>query len=140
MEVNRSVGEVSESMQPLVDIAGVGLNIQLTTNHPFIEGDVFALGRASHPEPRFNRIDGAILTVSIGEYDRRIRIYLHDTGTKIPRNRLDNILKDFQNTTRRWRGLELAISSKIVNQLGGDIIVAITVGHGTTFSLEFGQV
>jgi signal transduction histidine kinase len=143
LDVNRSVGEVTESMQPLADTAGVGLDIRLTPDRPFIEGDVFALGRV-YRNLILNAIEatapGGMVTVSTGKHDSRIRISVTDTGTGIPHDRLENIFEDFQTTKRRGLGLGLAISRKIVDQLGGKIMVASTVGHGTTFSLEFGQV
>ena len=81
-----------------------------------------------------------MVTLSTEECDDRIRISVRDTGTGIAHDRLENIFEDFQTTKRTGLGLGLAISRKIVNQLGGDISVTSTVGHGTTFSLEFAQV
>ena len=47
------------------------------------------------------------------------------------------VFEDFVTTKRRGLGLGLAISKKIVEQLGGRIAVASEVGKGTTFVLEF---
>ena len=60
-----------------------------------------------------------------------------DTGCGIPPERLGAIFDDFVTTKRRGLGLGLAISKKIVEQLGGTITVASEVGKGTTFMLDF---
>ncbi len=143
LDVNRSVAEVTESMQALADTAGVRLDMRLSADQPFIEGDIFALGRV-YRNLILNAIEatapGGVVTLSTEECDGRIRISVRDTGTGIAHDRLENIFEDFQTTKRTGLGLGLAISRKIVNQLGGDISVTSTVGHGTTFSLEFAQV
>ena len=143
VDVNRSLAEVAESMQALADTAGVGLNVRLSADRPFIEGDLFALGRV-YRNLILNAIEatapGGVITLSTEERAGKIRISIRDTGTGIPHDRLENIFEDFQTTKRRGLGLGLAISRKIVDQLGGDISVTSTVGHGTTFSLEFARV
>ncbi|MCH7749225.1 MAG: sensor histidine kinase [Acidobacteria bacterium] len=143
LDVNRSVAEVTESMQALADTAGVRLDMRLSADRPFIEGDIFALGRV-YRNLILNAIEatapGGVVTLSTEECDGRIRISVRDTGTGIAHDRLENIFEDFQTTKRTGLGLGLAISRKIVNQLGGDISVTSAVGHGTTFSLEFAQV
>ena len=60
-----------------------------------------------------------------------------DTGCGIPADRLTAIFEDFVTTKRRGLGLGLAISRKIVDQLGGRITVTSEVGKGTTFALDF---
>ena len=143
VDVNRSVAEVAESMHALADTAGVVLGVRLSADRPFIEGDVFALGRV-YRNLILNAIEatapGGVITLSTAERDGRIRISVQDTGTGIPHDRLENIFEDFKTTKRRGLGLGLAISRKIVDQLGGDISVTSTVGHGTTFSLQFARV
>jgi signal transduction histidine kinase len=64
-------------------------------------------------------------------------IEVGDTGCGIPAERLQTIFDDFATTKRRGLGLGLAISKKIVEQLGGTITVASQVGLGTTFTLRF---
>ena len=64
---------------------------------------------------------------------------VRDTGCGIPPDRLAAIFEDFVTTKRRGLGLGLAISRKIVEQLGGQITVASEVGRGTTFTLVFPQ-
>ena len=143
VDVNRSVGEVAESMQALADIAGVRLDVRLSASRPFIEGDVFALGRV-YRNLILNAIEatapGGVVTLSTEERDGLMRISVRDTGTGIPHDRLENIFEDFKTTKRTGLGLGLAISRKIVDQLGGHISVTSVVGHGTTFLLEFTRV
>jgi two-component system sensor histidine kinase BaeS len=125
----------------LADTADVSLDIRLSDDRPFIEGDVFALSRV-YRNLVLNAIEatapGGGVTLSVEEQEARVRISVRDTGTEIPHHRLENIFEDFETTKRR--GLGLAISRKIVDQLGGEITVASTLGRGTTFRLEFDRV
>ena len=143
VDVNRSVAEVAESMQALADTAGVKLDMRLSAGRPFIEGDIFALGRV-YRNLILNAIEatapGGVITLSTEEHDDRIRVLVQDTGTGIPHDRLENIFEDFKTTKRTGLGLGLAISRKIVNELGGKISVISTVGRGATFSLQFARV
>ena len=142
VDVNRSLGDVAEAMQGLAETAGVGLDMRLTACGSFIEGDLFALGRV-YRNLILNAIEatapGGVVTLWTEGRDGRIRILVGDTGTGIPHDRLENIFEDFKTTKRTGLGLGLAISRKIVNQLGGNIAVTSTVGRGTTFSLEFAR-
>ena len=64
-------------------------------------------------------------------------VKVSDTGCGIAPDRIGAIFDDFVTTKRRGLGLGLAISKKIVEQLGGQISVTSEVGKGTTFVLEF---
>ena len=143
VDVNRSVAEVAESMQEVAKMAGVELEVQLATGRPFIEGDLFALGRV-YRNLILNAIEatapGGMTTLSTEEHDTSVRILVRDTGTGIRHDRLETIFENFETTKRTGLGLGLAISRKIVNQLDGHISVTSTVGHGTTFSVEFARV
>ena len=143
VDVNRSVADVAESMRALADTAGVELDVRLSAGRPFIEGDLFALGRV-YRNLIVNAIEatapGGMTTLSTEERNGKVRISIRDTGTGIRHDRLENIFEDFKTTKRTGLGLGLAISRKIVNQLDGQISVTSTVGHGTTFSVEFARV
>jgi signal transduction histidine kinase len=140
VEVNRSVGEAVESMQQHAETAGVTLETQLSDEPVFIEGDVFALGRV-YRNLILNAIQatapgGTIVVGSEGVGDR-VQVRIQDTGCGIPPERISAIFEDFVTTKRRGLGLGLAISRKIVEQLGGLISVTSEVGKGTTFVLDF---
>jgi signal transduction histidine kinase len=143
VDINRSVADVAESMHALADTAGVGLETRLSVDRPVIEGDLFALSRV-YRNLILNAMEatarGGDVTLLVEEHEARVRVSIHDTGTGIPRDRLENIFEDFETTKRRGLGLGLAISRKIVGELGGDITVTSTVGRGTTFQLEFDRV
>jgi signal transduction histidine kinase len=140
VEINRSVSEVAESMQPHAETAGVTLQVELFPEPAFIEGDVFALGRV-YRNLVLNAIQatapGGLITVQTAAEKDRVIVRVIDTGCGIPPDRLTAIFEDFVTTKRRGLGLGLAISRKIVDQLGGRIAVASEVGKGTTFTLDF---
>jgi signal transduction histidine kinase len=140
IEVDRSLADVVESMQQHAETAGLTLRAELAAPGTFIEGDLFALGRVYR-----NLIVNAIqatapggLVVAATELQQdNVQIRVYDTGCGIAPDRLGKVFEDFVTTKRRGLGLGLAISKKIVEQLGGRISVASEVGKGTTFVLEF---
>ena len=140
IEVNRSLSEAVDSMQQHAETAGVTLRTDLTTEPAFIEGDVFALGRV-YRNLIINAIQatapGGQIAVESEARSDRVVIRIEDTGCGIPADRLSAVFEDFVTTKRRGLGLGLAISRKIVEQLGGQISVTSEVGQGTTFVLDF---
>ena len=140
LDLNRTISEVVETMRPVAETAGVTLAAEFTPVSPFIEGDVFALGRV-YRNLILNALQatapGGSVTVTTSASAGPARVAIADTGCGIPADRLPKIFDDFVTTKRRGLGLGLAISKKIVEQLGGTIAVASEVGRGTTFTLEF---
>jgi signal transduction histidine kinase len=140
VEIQRTVAEAVDSMQQHAETAGVILQLETAPEPAFIEGDVFALGRV-YRNLILNAIQatapGGLITVGTETRPDRVLVRVQDTGCGIPADRLTAIFEDFVTTKRRGLGLGLAISRKIVDQLGGQIRVTSEVGTGTTFVLEF---
>lgn len=140
LDVNRTVAESAEAMQQHAETAGLTLQTELSAEPAYIEGDVFALGRV-YRNLILNAIQatapGGLIVIATEVHGERVQIRIYDTGCGIPAERLSAVFEDFVTTKRRGLGLGLAISKKIVEQLGGHISVASEVGKGTTFVLEF---
>jgi signal transduction histidine kinase len=140
LEIDRSVADVVESMQQHAETAGLTLNAELGAPGAQIAGDVFALGRV-YRNLIINAIQatapGGLVVVATEATEERVQVRIYDTGCGIAPERLSKIFEDFVTTKRRGLGLGLAITKKIVEQLGGEISVASEVGKGTTFVLDF---
>jgi signal transduction histidine kinase len=140
VDVDRSVIDVVESLKVPAETAGVNLVSELASGGALVQGDVFALGRV-YRNLLINAIQatapGGTVAIATEATAERVRIRVYDTGCGIPADRIGAIFEDFVTTKRRGLGLGLAISKKIVEQLGGQISVASEVGKGTTFVLEF---
>jgi signal transduction histidine kinase len=140
LDLNRTVGDAAEAMEQHAETAGLTLRTELTPETVYIEGDVFALGRV-YRNLILNAIQatapGGLIVVATEAQAESVQVRIYDTGCGIPAERLSQIFEDFVTTKRRGLGLGLAISKKIVEQLGGKISVASEVGKGTTFVLEF---
>jgi len=143
IDVNKSIGDVAEAMKSAAEMAGVNIDTQLSTAPLHIEGDLFALGRV-YRNLILNGIQatapGGNITLTTARQDGHAVVSVSDTGCGIPPERLSAIFEDFVTTKRRGLGLGLAISKKIVEQLGGRISVSSEVGAGTTFTLEFAAI
>jgi len=140
VDLNRTVGDAAEAMEQHAETAGLTLRTELSPETVYIEGDVFALGRV-YRNLILNAIQatapGGLIVIASEAFADRVQVRVYDTGCGIPPERLGQIFEDFVTTKRRGLGLGLAISKKIVEQLGGTISVASEVGKGTTFVLEF---
>jgi signal transduction histidine kinase len=140
VDVNRTVADAVEAMERHAETAGLTLRAELAPRTVLIEGDVFALGRV-YRNLILNAIQatapGGLIAVTTEVRGERVQVRVYDTGCGIAPERLPAIFEDFVTTKRRGLGLGLAISRKIVEQLGGRISVASEVGRGTTFVLDF---
>jgi len=140
LDVNRSVADIVESMRGFADESGIALESKFATEPVIIEGDVFALGRVYR-----NLITNAIqatqaggrVTIATARDGDKVEVTVSDTGSGIPAERLGAIFDDFVTTKKRGLGLGLAITKRIVEQLGGTISVASELGKGTTFTMRF---
>jgi signal transduction histidine kinase len=127
-------------MQTTAERAGVALQAECGFGPVYIEGDLFALNRV-YRNLLINAFQatapGGQVQVRTMRQQEEAIIEIADTGCGIPPERLETIFDDFVTTKRRGLGLGLAISKKVVEQLGGTIAVTSEVGHGTTFTLRF---
>jgi signal transduction histidine kinase len=140
VDVNRSVHDVVESMRTQADTSSLSLYCKTTPEALFMEGDLFALGRV-YRNLITNAIQatspGGMVTVSTARNGQMAEVTISDTGCGIAAERLAAIFDDFVTTKRRGLGLGLAISKKIVEQLGGTIAVTSELNKGTTFTMRF---
>jgi len=140
VDVHRSLDDVMEGLRVEGERAGVAVETRYAPDALVIDADRFALGRvyrnlvtnaiqATQPGGRV-----LISTARTGEW---VEIRVEDTGSGIAPERLAAIFDDFVTTKRRGLGLGLAISKRIVEQLGGTITVESELGRGTAFTLRF---
>jgi len=140
IDVNKTVADLVDSMMTTAENAGLSMTTELVPEEIFMEGDLFALNRIYR-----NLITNAVqatpprgrILVRTLKQDNHAVIEVADSGCGIPAERLESIFDDFVTTKRRGLGLGLAISKKVVEQLGGTIAVTSQVGVGSTFSVRF---
>jgi signal transduction histidine kinase len=140
IDVNKSVADLVDSMMTTAQNAGLAMTTELVDEPIFVEGDLFALNRI-YRNLITNAIQatpprGRVLIRTLKQHGHAI-IEVADTGCGIPAERLETIFDDFVTTKRRGLGLGLAISKKVVDQLGGTIAVTSQVGVGSAFTVQF---
>ena len=140
VDVARLLQETAERINPIAAQAGLTVTVSPPATALAIEGDLFALGRVLQ-----NLLQNALqatppngrVWLSMRELDGRAVIEVGDTGCGIAAERLPHVFDDYVTTKRRGLGLGLAISRRIVEQLGGTIAVTSEVGKGSVFTLSF---
>jgi signal transduction histidine kinase len=140
IDIRKALAEVGEWGQAAAERAGLTLEVTNGDEPAVIEGDLFALGRVCRNlvlNAMQATAPGGLVRLDGRAQDGNVRITVEDTGTGIPAERLPHIFDDYVTTKRRGLGLGLAISRKMVEQMGGTIDVTSTVGVGTRFTIVF---
>lgn len=90
---------------------------------------------------KFTEAGSVSLTISLPR-PGRLALEIADTGVGIPADRLDHIFERFvqadASIARRFggTGIGLAISKRLVEQMGGELSVASELGRGSVFRIE----
>jgi len=140
LDVNKALHGLAESMLAGAESSGISLETEFVFGPLWIEGDLYALNRI-HRNLLTNAFQatpprGRVIIRTIRRNDQAV-IEITDTGSGIPAERLNTIFDDYYTTKKQGLGLGLALSKKLVEQLGGTISVTSEVGAGTTFTLNF---
>jgi signal transduction histidine kinase len=140
LDVNKALHDTAESMLASAERSGLSLDLELVFGPLYIEGDQYALNRI-HRNLLTNAFQatppqGRVVIRTLRQNEEAI-IEIADTGSGIPAERLGTIFDDYVTTKKQGLGLGLALSKKLVEQLGGTISVTSQVGAGTTFTLRF---
>ena len=82
-------------------------------------------------------VEGGSIRIQVAQHDGHVAVSVRDSGRGIPPEYLPHIFDKFAQVPGAppgGAGLGLAISKRIVEAHGGQIVVKSLVGHGTTFT------
>ena len=79
---------------------------------------------------------GGTLTVSATAIDSRVRITVADTGCGISDEDIGRVFDPYFTTKPEGTGLGMAMSSKIIEEHGGEITLESRMGKGTSVIVE----
>lgn len=79
--------------------------------------------------------DGGTLTLRAKQSNSYVRIDVEDTGRGIPTELHEKIFSPFFTTKNSGSGLGLAMTRKIINEMGGKVRLESTEGSGTRITL-----
>jgi signal transduction histidine kinase len=128
------------------DQMDVTLSVTHTDEEIFINGDAGRLSQVManliSNASKFSH-KGGIVDISVKRLGDHVRIYVKDKGVGIPENAKERVFGRFSQVDssdqRRvgGTGLGMNISKKIIEKHDGQIDYESTLGHGTTFFIEF---
>jgi len=131
-------------IQPIADMAGIGLNFDLLAEHAVFADRVrlkqVLLNLLSNAI-KYNRPDGSVRLTAAAGKPGCLRIAVTDTGTGIAPERIGDLFQPFNRlgaeaSEIEGTGIGLTITRRLVEMMGGEMGVESSVGVGSTFWLE----
>jgi len=149
LDLRRELAELVETFEEEAGRQGVKILCHVEGDEAApvsIRADKFALGRVFKNLIR-NALDamaaGGTIDIRVTpaghgapEGQDLVLVAVSDTGHGIPPERLSSLFADYFTTKRKGLGLGLAVTKKIVEELGGTISVSSVVGRGSVFTLS----
>ncbi|WP_210880212.1 ATP-binding protein [Roseovarius autotrophicus] len=153
IDLAKCVESAAELVMPKADEKGVDLACRIAPDVPRgVVGDPTRLKQVLlnllNNAVKFTDKGEVLLTVSLAEplpegvATAQVSFSVRDTGIGIPADRMDRLFRSFSQVdasmTRRYggTGLGLAISQRLVNKMGGEIMVESEPGQGSSFSFS----
>ena len=139
--LGQTIGNAVRVYLPSAEKKGLGLTTEIKSCDVLVRGDsgrlVRILGNLLSNAVKFTRTGYIHVGASYG--NGRLLLFVRDTGTGIDKERQQLIFSDFEQAgfpTDGGFGLGLAVTSRLVSLLGGDIRVESTPGRGSTFEVR----
>ena len=79
--------------------------------------------------------NGGVLTLRAGRQDSYVHIVVEDNGKGIPANIQEQIFSPFYTTKNSGAGLGLAMTRKVIEEMGGKVFLESQPGKGTRITL-----
>jgi PAS domain S-box-containing protein len=138
VDINAVLGDVLSLMRLGCEKQGIGLIVDLKEELPRVRGDaeqikqclinVVKNGIESMP-------DGGRMVVRTRMNHSFVAAEVEDTGSGIPKGNLEMVFSPFFSTKEKGSGLGLAMTKKLIEGLGGSVVVLSQEGRGTTVIL-----
>lgn len=139
--LGQTIGNAVRVYLPSAEKKGLGLTTEIKSCDVLVRGDsgrlVRILGNLLSNAVKFTRTGYIHVGASYG--NGRLLLFVRDTSTGIDKERQQLIFSDFEQAgfpTDGGFGLGLAVTSRLVSLLGGDIRVESTPGRGSTFEVR----
>lgn len=141
VEVPELIGWALETLQPLVESAGLRLEERFPQRLPKVKADRQRIGQVLSNlvgNSIKSTPDGGRITIRAWDSDDHVQITVEDTGSGIAADQLAHIFDRFWQSERssirtRGAGLGLPIAKGIVEAHGGRLWAESTPGSGSTF-------
>ena len=143
--IGDTVGTAIDLVRPQAAAGGVTLGNEVGDDERHVTADRQRLQQVLlnllSNAVKYNRKGGTVTVFSAGRPGGRIAIAVADTGMGIPEAMLDRLFTPFdrlgaEQSEVQGTGLGLALSRRLVEAMGGQLLVQSRPGVGSTFTVE----
>jgi signal transduction histidine kinase len=143
------IDSVLKIMEDRCSESNIQIKLQADNTNLYIQGDqeklkqvfinLFINAVSAMPQGGSINLAMRIVRAVYASNDSFVEINISDTGTGISEDRLKNLFEPFKTTKKEGMGLGLAISRRIIEQHGGEILVESQIDRGTVFTIRLPQ-
>lgn len=137
-DVNGVVRQTLELMAFGFDKRSITSELKLASDLPRVRGDAELLKQCLInlvKNAQEAMTHGGVLTVHTGMTHSHVFVAVEDTGSGIPAEMHERIFSPFFSTKEKGAGIGLAMTRKIVEDMGGKVDLVSHVGKGTRITL-----
>jgi len=134
-----TIDKIIGDYKPRIDQQKISLNLDIDRSTPSLAADLLEIEQVFTNligNALFEMTTGGTLTVLLRHDVEKLQVTVADTGSGIAPENIEHIFDPFFTTKEKGTGFGLSVVMRIVNSLGGKIVVTSPPGSGACFLLE----